>query len=292
MTEMSSSSIFCPAKVNLFLEVHDMRPDGYHNLGTLFQTLDIGDTLYAELDDHLSLTGAEAVTPDPESNLVIRAARLVLAEASMQAEPRRPSAPGLRFRLDKTLPAGAGLGGGSSDAAGALQLANQLWDLGIPTARLAELAIQLGADIPFFLLGGCAFGEGKGERLKPAPEPYPFHIVVATPKAAVETAWAYRNLEANRKREWERFKAMYHFMNEDPGFYRMLRNDFEAPMLRHFAPIAELHSRLETHGPVKVMLSGSGASLFALFTQAEQAQNALADVLPLTRYQSMAHFLT
>lgn len=289
---MSSSSIFCPAKVNLFLEVHDKRPDGYHNLGTLFQTLDIGDTLHAELDESLSLTGAEAVTPDPEANLVIRAARLVLAEAANQAEPRLPLAPGLRFRLDKTLPAGAGLGGGSSDAAGALQLANRLWDLRIPSARLAELAIQLGADIPFFLHGGCAFGEGKGEVLKPAPEPYPFHVVVATPKAAVETAWAYRNLDANRKREWDRFKAMYHFLNEDPGFYRMLRNDFEAPMLRHFAPIAELHARLEAHAPVKVLLSGSGASLFALFTESEQAQNALNDVASLTRFQALAHFLS
>lgn len=282
------AALFCPAKINLYLEVHDKRQDGYHELGTLFQSLDIGDELSAEVAESFSLTGAEEVTPDPESNLILKAARALYAYAADKG--LRPSG-GLRFALKKKLPAGAGLGGGSTNAAAALRLTNQLLDLNCTADELSQVAKRLGADVPFFLHGGTAFGEGIGEVLTPAPEPFPFHVVVATPKAHVATAWAYQNLPANRRRQWGKFKALYHVYCEDPGFYRTLHNDFEAPMLAHFPPIAEMHQELTRFEPIKVMLSGSGASLFALFEQEAQAETALKAIAPIARFSAPAHFI-
>jgi 4-diphosphocytidyl-2-C-methyl-D-erythritol kinase len=284
------SVLFCPAKINLYLEVHDKRSDGYHELGTLFQALDIGDELSAQPAEGFSLSGAEEVTPDPESNLILKAARRLLAFAAEKAESPVPKHAGLHFELKKTLPAGAGLGGGSTNAAAALRLTNELLGLEIPESELMQVAKSLGADVPFFLHGGTAFGEGIGEVLKAAPEPFPFHVVVATPKAHVSTAWAYQNLNAERQRQWGKFKALYHIYCEDPRFYRTLRNDFEAPMLSHFPPIAAMHQALTQFEPIKVMLSGSGASLFALFESQAQAQSALLAISPEARFSALTHF--
>jgi 4-diphosphocytidyl-2-C-methyl-D-erythritol kinase len=285
-----SASVFCPAKVNLFLEVHDKRPDGYHNLGTLFQTLDIGDTLHATRAENFSLTGAESVTPDPESNLILKAARRLVEHATGHKLDKSKALGGLHFHLEKTLPAGAGLGGGSTDAAGALQLTRKLLQLPVSDSDLLTIARGLGADIPFFLFGGTAFAEGIGDELKPAPDPFPFHIVIATPSVHVSTAWAYQNLLADRKREWPKFKALYHLCNEDTGFYQALHNDFEAPMLQHFPEIRDIHAKLSQFNPVKVLLSGSGASLFALFTEASQAQKTLEAVAPFSRFSRQTRF--
>ncbi len=285
-----TASLFCPAKINLFLEVHDKRPDGYHNLGTLFQALEIGDTLTATRAHGFSLTGAEGVTPDPESNLILKAARILLRKAEEKGGWTASSLGGLHFRLEKQLPAGAGLGGGSTDAAAALRLTRDLLRLPFDNAELQDIAKQLGADIPFFLFGGTAFAEGIGDKLMPAPEAFPFHVVIATPQAHVATAWAYQNLDAQRKRNWPRFKALYLLCHEDAGFYRTLNNDFEAPMLRHFPEIADMHARLQSFEPVKVLLSGSGASLFGLFTDANAAQKALESIAKHSRFSALTRF--
>jgi len=288
---MESAALYCPAKVNLYLEVHSRRPDGYHDLGSLFQTLALGDTLSAEPAEAFSMTGAEEVTPDAETNLVLRAARLLLAEAAKDPALPPPKFPALRFHLDKKLPAGAGLGGGSSNAAAAFLLANRILGMDMPLKRLSDLAARLGSDIPFFLHGGTAFVQGKGEVVASAPAPYPFKVVIATPKVSVATAWAYQNLESQRKRQWDKFKALYHIHCEDPGFFRVLHNDFEAPMIRHFPEIAEVYTLLARENPVKVLLSGSGASLFALFTDLPAAQSAQNAVASKTRFQALTEFL-
>lgn len=280
------ASLECPGKINLFLEVQDKRSDGYHAIGTLFQSVECADRLSAEPWDALDLVCPSGITADPAQNLVLKAARLLLETYPDRIDPKA----GLRFTLEKNLPSGAGLGGGSSDAAAALILADRLWKLELGIPGLMPLAARLGADVPFFLVGSTQFGEGKGERLHPAPDPYPFHVVIGTPRCHVDTAWAYAHLDPDRHRHWARFKALYVTFMEDPFFYRVLHNDFEAPISRHFPPIRELSEAMTRFEPVKAMLSGSGASVFALFTEEDKARDCLAAIAPTCRFSTLTRF--
>jgi 4-diphosphocytidyl-2-C-methyl-D-erythritol kinase len=276
----------CFAKINLFLEIRDKRPDGYHNLGTIFHTVDCGDRLSAEPAETLSLDCAEGITATPDDNLVIKAAKLLRASFPDRIKTDQ----GIRFSLAKILPTGAGLGGGSSNCAAALQLCNRFWGMGLSDAELLPVAAKLGADVPFFLYGGCYFGEGKGEILSPAPDPYPFHIVIGTPHCRVETGWAYGQLDPARKQEWARFKALYFTYFEDWEFYQVLRNDFDAPMRRHFPEISSLADRMGEFKPVKTLLSGSGSSVFSLFRERPAAEQCLAEIKAQCRFSALAAF--
>lgn len=290
-----SESLDCFGKINLFLEIQDHRPDGFHNLGTLFQTVACGDRLTATISESgagdappsLELECPQGITDSPEQNLVIRAARLLLETCA----DRVPKHTGMRFTLEKRLPAGAGLGGGSSDAAGALVLCNRLWNLGLSREELMGYGARLGADVPFFLFGGSAFGEGKGEILSPAPAPYPFHVVIGTPQCKVETGWAYSQLDPDRKRRWDRFKALYVTYCEDPGFYRILDNDFHALMHSRFPPIQAVAEDMQSFGPVKTLLTGSGASVFALFEEKSRAESCLEAIRSQCRFSCLTGFV-
>jgi 4-diphosphocytidyl-2-C-methyl-D-erythritol kinase len=217
---------------------------------------------------------------------VLKAAKLLRASF-----PDRVTADqGMRFSLAKILPTGAGLGGGSSNCAAALQLCNRIWGMGLSDADLLPVAAKLGADVPFFLYGGCYFGEGKGEILSPAPDPYPFHIVIGTPNCRVETGWAYGQLDPARKQEWVRFKALYFTYFEDWEFYQVLRNDFDAPMRRHFPEISSLADRMGEFKPVKTLLSGSGSSVFSLFRERPAAEQCIAEIRAQCRFSALAQF--
>jgi len=287
-------SLPCPAKINLYLEIRGKRPDGFHELGTLFQAVEAGDVLHAEPWDDIVLTGADGVTTDPEENLVVKAARLIQARYGDQIS----GAPGIRFTLEKRLPSGAGLGGGSSDAASALRLANELWKLQLSDESLAVLGAELGSDVPFFLSTATAYGEGRGETLSPAPTPYPFHVVIATPQCHVNTAWAYGALTRYREQvlggrfgnSWGDFRRRYATESMNPDFFTRLFNDFEAPVMAEFAEIRAVRDLLNTHGPVKTMLSGSGASVFSLFREESDALKACEKVSPLCRYAQKTKF--
>jgi 4-diphosphocytidyl-2-C-methyl-D-erythritol kinase len=283
-------SLPCPAKLNLFLEIRGRRADGFHELGTLFQALDTGDTLSAEPWDRLEIAGAEGVTADPGDNLVLRAARLLRERHAPRVAPNA----GIRFTLEKRLPMGAGLGGGSSDAAAALRLANDLWKAGATPAELRALAAEIGSDVAFFLSTNTAFAEGRGEELAPAPAPYPFHVVVATPRCHVETAGAYRRVAAalggKYGTRWPEFRARFERDSQNPELYRDLFNDFEAPVLAEFPEIREVRDRLQAFSPEKAMLTGSGASVFALFREESAARACLAEVEPMCRFAVLTRF--
>jgi len=286
---MSAAAVTVPCfgKINLFLEIQERRPDGYHDLGTLFHTVECSDSLTAEPAEALILEGAEGITASPEENLVIKAAKSLRA-----AFPDRVgSGAGIRFSLTKNLPMGAGLGGGSSNAAAALRLCNRLWKMELTDGDLHPVAAALGADVPFFLLGGSCYGEGKGEILKPAPAPYPFHIVIGTPHCRVETGWAYGQLDPARKKEWGRFKALYSTYCEDWEFYQVLRNDFDSPMRGHFPEIETLSNRIREFSPVKTLLSGSGASVFGLFREKGDAESCLQGIRESCRFSCLTSFI-
>lgn len=282
----------CPAKLNLFLEVRGKRADGFHELGTVFQALEAGDALGAEPAETLELAGAEGVTQNPGDNLILRAAKALQARYPSRA----PENEGLRFTLEKRLPMGAGLGGGSSDAATALRLANAAWNLGLSDAELRSVGAELGSDVAFFLGAPTAFGEGRGEVLSPAPTPPPFHVVVATPPCHVDTAAAYRALGAalngSYGGRWPDFRARFARDARDPELYRDLHNDFEAPVMALFPEIRAVRDRLKDFGPVKAMMTGSGASVFGLFERETDAKEALAAVAPTCRFAVLTRFAT
>lgn len=284
-------SLPCPAKINLFLEIRGRRADGFHELGTLFQALETGDTLSAEPCEGLEIAGAEGVTAEPGDNLVLRAARLLRDHYPERVPPNA----GIRFTLEKRLPMGAGLGGGSSDAAAALRLANDLWNAGATPAELRALAAELGSDVAFFLSTPTAFAEGRGEELTPAPSPYPFHVVVATPRCHVDTVGAYRlaaaALGGRYGTRWANFRGRFEREAQNPELYRDLFNDFETPVLAQFPEIRRIKDRLQEFSPEKALLTGSGASVFALFREENEAKAALAAIEPMCRFAVLTRFI-
>jgi 4-diphosphocytidyl-2-C-methyl-D-erythritol kinase len=183
-----------PAKINLYLEVLGRREDGFHALETIFQTLALADFIDLEVDPGgagIDLTCSDPSIPADASNLVWRAAAAVVA--------RRPELGGIRLHLDKQIPHGAGLGGGSSDAATVLTVLNQHLTPPLSADTLAEIALQLGSDVPFFLLGGTAHATGRGEILTPLPALPPTPVTIVMPAAHLPTPQVFRALTASER---------------------------------------------------------------------------------------------
>lgn len=180
----------CAAKLNLFLDVVGRRADGYHELVTVFHEIDLADRLSGVVtgdgDVTLEVHGGGAAVPMDANNLAARAARLLLRDAG--------AARGIALRLEKTLPVGAGLGGGSADAAAALRLVDRLLDLRTPSERLHALAAELGSDVPFLLRGGTCLARGRGERLERVPVGPPPRFLVLLPGFGISTAAVYAAL--------------------------------------------------------------------------------------------------
>lgn len=246
-----------PAKLNLFLHITGRRPDGYHNLQTLFQLLNVGDELHFTPNQ----TGTVTFTcSDPSiegpTNLVVRAAHLLKPLA-------RPDA-GVVIFLDKQTPMGGGLGGGSSDAATTLHALNQLWQLKLSTTALAELGLQLGADVPVFVHGHSAFAEGVGEHLQPVELPQPWYLV-ATPDVHVSTADVFRHPDLIRDSKP---------LNLENLMSSAWRNDCQ-PLVEQLCPAVALTLQwLVEYAPSR--MTGTGASVFAQFTDEASARHALA----------------
>lgn len=253
-----------PAKLNLFLHITGRRADGYHELQTLFQFLDWGDELSFEPRRDGVIARAQAVDQVPEEqDLTVRAARALAAHTGCRL--------GCDIHIDKRIPLGGGLGGGSSDAATTLVALNRLWNLHLPDAELAALGVKLGADVPVFVHGQAAWAEGIGERLTPAAPPEPWYLVV-TPDCAVETQVMYQDPELPRATPrviWEDYAA------------GRCHNDFTAVARRRYAPVARALDWAARFGQAR--LSGSGASVFVDFGSREEAEQARMQVPPSWR---------
>jgi len=257
------------AKINLDLRVLGKRLDGYHELRTVYQTISLADRLsiaFTPARRTAVILDAEVDIPD---NLVIRAARACLDEMRVAAK--------LEFSLNKRIPMGAGLGGGSSDAAAVLLALPVLARRPLPVERLLALAGALGSDVPFFLLGGTAVGLGRGDELYPLPDPaLPPRGVLVAPGLHVSTAEAYRRLRRGAltkvvtKNTISIFQSRVWSLGGDPGV-----NDFEPPVFAQFPALAVLKRRLEKQGAEPAMMSGSGSSLFGLFRTPTQEDCAL-----------------
>ena len=249
-----------PAKLNLFLHVVGRRPDGYHLLQTAFRLIDRADTLRFShrADGAVTLANPIPGVP-PETDLTVRAARLL-----QQATGCRD---GVEIQLEKCLPMGGGLGGGSSDAATVLVALNHLWQLGLSRERLQALGLTLGADVPVFVFGRNAFAEGVGEALRPLDLAPAWYVVIESP-VAVPTAAIFGAPELKRD------TPPIDVASWRPG---MGGNDLQAVAVAHFPPVAERLAWLAQFGDAR--MTGSGACVFAPFPERPAAQEVL-DRLP------------
>lgn len=258
------------AKLNLELRVLGKRTDGFHAIETVFQTIDLFDEIrvFASDDDEFAFTSNRE--PADDSNLVVRAAR---AFETQTGQPAR-----VRLELEKRIPLGGGLGGGSADAAATLLGLNRYFGTAIPPQQLHRLLAELGSDVPFFLLGGRALGLGRGEILFPLGDLPPVWFVLVCPEIHVATREAYSWL--NQTTESTMILGFCaHFV---PGLTgsgpRARLNDFEEPLFRRFPELAELIERLRSAGATSAGLSGSGSALFGVFGSEEVARGAARDL--------------
>ncbi|MFC5459603.1 4-(cytidine 5'-diphospho)-2-C-methyl-D-erythritol kinase [Massilia niabensis] len=258
-----------PAKLNLFLHVVGRRADGYHLLQSVFQLIDRGDTLHFDLrgDGRVNRTTDVPGVPE-ESDLIVRALRR-LADAYQERHGR--AAPGIAVAVEKILPMGGGLGGGSSDAATALMAANHLWQAGFTDAELMDIGLPLGADIPFFIYGQTAFVEGVGEAMQPVEGPDCWYVVIE-PGVSVPTPAIFTAEDLTRDTKPVRiadFPAA-HLLNE------FGKNDLQAVASRLFPPVGQAVEWLGEYGAAR--MTGSGACVFCAMPGEAEADQVLGQV--------------
>jgi len=262
--------VFSFAKINLTLAVLGRRPDGYHNVETVFQTIDLADELDFRPSAEINLT-CEGLPDVSEKDNIIWKAALSLAERTGE---RR----GAAITLRKKIPSGAGLGGGSGNAAAALLGLRRFWNLNISDADICAIASSLGSDVPFFLMGGAALGKGRGEILAALPDFQPEHLVVIFPGVSVSTASAYQalNLGLTSADSDPRIQFFLGLAKNGSSWRAGIFNDFETAILPAYPEIAEAKSFLEKRGAIAALLSGSGSSVFGFFQSEESARAAAA----------------
>ena len=261
------------AKVNLGLEVLGLREDGYHELRTIFQTIDVHDDLVLRPRARaVSVKCRHPLVPKDRTNLVIRAAEDLRRYARVSG--------GVEIEITKRIPVGGGLGGGSSNAAAVLLGLDRMWRLGLGPDGLHPLARRLGADVPYFLLGGTALGLARGDEVYPLRRQLRAWVVLVDPGIPVSTAGVFSRIDA-RLTPRENSTSIFHFVSrelEGVGGYRFLVNDLEeaameeAPTLRE--QVARVRDVLHGAGAELTALSGSGSSFFGLFGGARAARRA------------------
>jgi 4-diphosphocytidyl-2-C-methyl-D-erythritol kinase len=266
-TNDSLRDCLAPAKLNLFLHITGRRPDGYHALQTVFQLLDWGDALhFTRRDDGRVTRSTDVSGVPPEHDLTVRAALLLKNHTG--------SAEGIDIGIDKRLPMGAGLGGGSSDAATTLLALNRLWKLDLPREELQALALKLGADVPFFVFGKNAFAEGVGEALEAVQLPARYFLVV-TPRVHVPTAAIFSEKSLTRDSKpltITDFLAQHSCNAEWPDSFG--RNDMQQVVAGKYAEVAQVLRWFDNIAPAR--MTGSGASVFAAFGSRGEAEAAQA----------------
>jgi 4-diphosphocytidyl-2-C-methyl-D-erythritol kinase len=251
-----------PAKLNLFLHITGQRPDGYHLLQTVFQLIDHSDLLHFETRDDGIIRRSTEVDGIPEaSDLIVRAAQLLKSAAH-----GAPKGLGANISIEKKLPMGGGLGGGSSDAATTLIALNHLWQTGLTRTELMALGLQLGADIPFFIFGRNAFAEGVGEALEPVSTPDCWYVVLE-PGVSAPTAAIFSDPELTRNTKPVKITDF------SKGSICFGKNDLQVVATRLFPPIVEAIKWLRQYGDAR--MTGSGACVFCAFSHEHEAEEVL-----------------
>lgn len=274
------------AKINLTLDVLGRRADGYHDLASVMQTVGLADTLaFGALSDGETAFFCDAPALNGADNLVCRAVQ-ALREAT---GCRR----GVRIDLQKQTPMQGGLGGGSSDAACVLRVLNAWWSLGLSQARLMRLAARLGSDVPFFVLGGTALVEGRGERVTPLPDLPGSWVVLLTPPVAVSTAVVFGALTPDTYTDGQATARLAQALREGglPPLDEVV-NALEARVCQDYPAVAESRAAFLRAGAQMVRMSGSGPTLFALFPSLREAQPVYQALLQEGRQVWLTHTIS
>lgn len=261
-----------PAKVNLFLEVTGRRPDGYHELFSLMCPVGLYDTLVLTIDKGpgIRVSCDHPEVPEDAGNLAVRAAAL-FRETVFSEKVRQDR--GIHIRIDKQIPVGAGLGGGSSNAAAVLTALNHHYQNPLSTEILMELGTRLGADVPFFVLGRPALATGIGEHLAPVTDLPARTLVLVYPDVSVSTAWVYKNLKIQLTKDPKKLKKS----NFKSSFFRFgthLVNDLEPVTEAAFPVIQTAKQLLLANGAEGALMSGSGSTVFGVFSDPDAAVSA------------------
>ena len=263
-----------PAKINWFLRITGKRDDGYHNISSLFQCVDLYDDLSFTVAEGLELISDLDIPI--EENIVYRTACVLKKLTS--------SRKGAKITLNKNIPHGAGLGGGSSDAASALKGLNTIWKLGLTGTELSSIASEIGSDVPFFLKGPGALAEGRGERLRPMTVFPSVDLLIVKPDVSVSTAWAYSSYDASRKLTKKAIDIklfIQAFHKQDFAFLRgLIENDLEKVVAERYPVVGDIKSELARTGAVISAMTGSGSAVFGVFENRKKAEEAAKAVQP------------
>ena len=278
------------AKINLFLRVLDRRPDGYHNIETVYQSVGLADRLTFVADpERVALTCSDPALPVDERNLAVRAARLM-----QETLPERVK--GIRIALDKRIPVGGGLGGGSADAAATLNACNDLYGLGLAADELRLLGSQLGMDVPFLIEGGRAVGTARGEQIAPLAmrENEEGWAVIVAPALSISTRWAYEALDTvapEKERPLQAFRDLLTGTAIET-WARACWNSFERVVFRAYPELQAIRDRLRALGCAGALLTGSGAGVVGLTGDRVVAERAAREMGNRFPFAAAAPFLT
>ncbi len=257
------------AKINLGLRILRKREDGFHDIETVFYRIAVRDELSFAPSTTLALDHDAPSLPHDETNLVLRAARIL----HERCRPLR----GAHITLRKHIPVGAGLGGGSSDAAATLLALNSFWTLNLSTEMLRSIAAGLGSDVSYFLQPGTAYALGKGDVLEYFNLSIPYWILTVYPGVSVPTAWAYSQIVLARPRSPVNLRQLLtDHMRDQDALSDILANDFEDIVAAHYPVVAETRKALLSAGAVAARMSGSGSSVYGFFRGEAEAQHAAA----------------
>ena len=253
-----------PAKVNLRLEILKKREDGYHEIRTLFQKIGLFDHIVISLKEEkgIEITTNCSELPVDQGNLVFKVSQVLIRRSGYQG--------GISIHIDKRIPLGAGLGGGSSNAAVTLKGLNELLEMGLSCEEMKAMGLQVGADVPFFFLEGAAIGTGIGERLKEVSLPALWYVLIY-PNFEVSTRWAYKNVRLTKRKF--RLKIQ-EFLTTPEGISRILLNDLEEVVSRTFPQIDLMKKILISEGALGSLMTGSGPTVFGIFREREDAGRA------------------
>ncbi|MCK4235763.1 MAG: 4-(cytidine 5'-diphospho)-2-C-methyl-D-erythritol kinase [Candidatus Krumholzibacteria bacterium] len=259
----------CAAKINLYLDIIGTRDDGYHEIETIFQPVSLWDELtFSAVDQGLEVTGDDDSVPWNGNNLCARAARVLFDRVGFRR--------GVRIDVHKEIPVGAGLGGGSSDAAATLLGLNELFGFALSNDKLQELALRVGSDVPFFVMGRPAIGRGRGEILEEVSGLPGGWILIVKPDITISTKRAYENvnLVLTQRGYRDKLKKLLKGLEVFPDSRLDTLNSFEDSVIESFPEIGKVLATLRSSGAVLSALSGSGSSCFAVFSEENRAKEA------------------
>ena len=253
------------AKINLSLDILRKREDGYHELKMIMQTVSLYDEIYIEKADTISIECNKDDIPLNNKNLAWKAADAFFNYTSINS--------GCKIKLIKNIPDGAGLGGGSSDAATVLLALNEIFNTNLTNEELIDIAVKIGADVPFFILQGTCLAEGIGEKLTKIENNTDPYILIHKPSFSISTKWAYENLKLDNKNNYDVDKIVENLKDKNYDF-KDIFNYLEDVSVSEYPQINDIKNKMKNYGATASLMSGSGSSVFGIFNDKNAAQTA------------------